>query len=181
MQAIRNDTIGGFNAFLAEQKKLPDRAVLSLYQFDHEHDVVYVGNDIQGAPELTEATFVPRGNTALFDAIGRTVTVTGERLARLPEGARPKRVIIVIVTDGQENASREYTGPQIRAMLELQRKQYSWEFVFLGANQDAITNGKAIGFVHAQNFVASPAGTRALYSNISGSISNYRGGHGYEP
>lgn len=179
MQAIRGDTVGGFNAFLEEQKKLPDPASLSLIQFDHEYEPVYRGIDIREAAQLTLETFVPRGNTALYDAVGRTIVKTGERLAKLPEAERPKRVLHLIITDGAENASREYTAAMLHSMITEQREKYSWEFVFLGANQDAVLNAQQIGVALASNFVADREGTHSLYDNMTTGTSDYRSGKGY--
>ena len=179
MQAIRTDTIGGFNSFLEEQKKLPDKASLSLIQFDHEYEPVYRGIDIQDAAKLTLETFVPRGNTALYDAVGRTIVKTGERLAKLPEAERPKRVLFLIITDGAENASREYSAAMLHSMITEQREKYAWEFVFLGANQDSFLNAQQIGVALAANFVADAQGTHSLYSNVSGGTSDFRSGKGY--
>lgn len=178
MQSCREATISGFNTFLAEQKKLPGEAFVSLYQFDDHYDTVYAGKPLAEAPELTAETFVPRGSTALLDAIGRTITGVGARLAALPDADRPDKVVIVIVTDGGENASREFTREQIFDLIGHQRDKYQWQFVFLGANQDAISTGASFGIMRGQSmtYAANAKGTEAAYQSLSASIGSVRSG-----
>ena len=142
MQSIKDDTIGGFDAFLSEQRRLSGRCMVSLVQFDNEYEEVYTGRDITDAPGLT---LVPRGSTAMLDAIGRAVNATGARLAALPEDQRPGTVIVGIMTDGLENASREFTYPTVKALIERQEQVYGWTFMYMGANQDAIEVGASLG------------------------------------
>ena len=150
MEAVRNDTIGGFNAFLKDQQSAGvGEATVSLIQFDDIIESVYRAIPLADARPLTVQTFVPRGSTALLDAVGQTIEETGARLAGLPEAERPDKVIFVIVTDGQENASRKYSMAQIGEMISHQRDSYQWEFVFLGANQDAIATAAHIGVPQA--------------------------------
>ena len=115
MESVKDDTIGGFNSFLAEQQKVAGEAVLSLVQFDDQYEVVYQDKDIRAADRLTEATFQPRGMTALLDAVGRTINAVGQRLASLPETERPDKVVLVIMTDGFENSSHEFSAAKISA------------------------------------------------------------------
>lgn len=146
MEAVRSDTIGGFNAFLKDQQNAGvGTATITLVQFDDIYEPVYRAIALTDAPPLTTKTFVPRGSTALLDAVGQAITETGARLAALPEAERPDKVIFVILTDGQENASHKCTMPQISDMIRHQRDTYNWEFVFLGANQDAIATAAQIG------------------------------------
>ena len=97
MESVKTDTIGGFNSFLSEQQKVTGEASLSLVQFDDQYEVVYLDKDINSADKLTEATFQPRGMTALYDAIGRTINSVGQRLSSTPENERPDKVIFVIL------------------------------------------------------------------------------------
>ena len=146
MEAVRADTIGGFNAFLTDQKNAGvGTATVTLAQFDDIYETVYLAIPLGDAPLLSAQTFVPRGSTALLDAIGKTIDETGTRLAALPEAQRPDKVIFVILTDGEENASLHFTMPQIADKIRHQRENYQWEFVFLGANQDAIATASQIG------------------------------------
>lgn len=178
MLSIAADTIGGFNRMLADQKAQPGEASFSLVQFDHEYQVVYTAVPIRQVEPLTEKTFEPRGSTALLDAIARTVDATGARLAAMPEGERPQKVICVIVTDGQENASKEFSRRQVFEKISHQRDVYQWEFLFLGANQDAISEAGAIGVpaTHAMNYAASAAGVASSYDSVSRATSRARSG-----
>lgn len=142
MQSIREDTIGGFAAFMAEQRKHPGECRVTLAQFDDRYEVVYTDRPIGDVPELD---LQPRGTTALLDAIGHIVTDAGTHLASLPESERPGTVIVGIMTDGYENASREWTHAAIKALISQQTKTYGWEFLYMGADQDAIEVGTSLG------------------------------------
>ena len=154
MASMSNEAVGGFNSFLESQQKLPGEAKLTLVLFDNEYIVAHDGRPIKDVSPLDEHTYVPRGTTALLDAIGRTINTIGEQLDKTPEIERPAKVLIVILTDGLENASQEFKRGQICSMIKRQREVYSWEFVFLGANQDAIQVGQQIGVApgHAVTF-----------------------------
>lgn len=176
MAAVRDDTIGGFNSFLEEQKAVPGSARVSLVQFDDRYEVLYENRSVQDAPMLSAKTFVPRGSTALRDAIGRTINATGARLTALPEAERPGKVLLIVMTDGEENASREFSGGQILDMITHQREKYQWEVVFIGANQDAVATGASYGIPqsNALNFAATPAGTRRMNAALSQATASFR-------
>lgn len=176
MESTKNDTIGGFNTFLTDQKALPGEADLTLALFDHEYTLVHDGVKLADVPELTSITYVPRGSTALRDAIGRTVNAMGAKLTSIPEDERPGKVILVIITDGEENFSKEFSADQIRIMLKEQQEKYSWEILYFGANQDAFAVGKVLGLANgaSTNYVSNSVGTRALYSSIGDSVSKSR-------
>ena len=140
MGSICKEAIDGFNSFLEAQKNLPGKARLTLVLFDNEYDVLCDGADIQSVKPLDKSTYVPRGTTALLDAIGRTVDDIGKRLSSTPESERPGKVIVAILTDGLENASTDYGYDQIAEIIRHQQQKYSWEFIFLAANQDAIAS-----------------------------------------
>jgi len=178
MAGIAVATIAGFNKFLAEQKALPGEALLTLAQFDDVYEVVHEAKPLQEVPELTAETFQPRGSTALLDAIGRTINSVGIRLAALPEPERPARVLMLIVTDGHENKSTEFRRQQIQEMVKHQREKYSWEFVYIGANQDALQVATAMNIApqNAMNYDASAMGTRDAWVGASSSLRSYRGG-----
>ncbi|CAM3566579.1 VWA domain-containing protein [Occultella aeris] len=142
MQSIKSDTVGGFDAFIAEQRGEPGRCTVSLAQFDNEYQEVYADRPIADVPSLD---LVPRGSTAMLDAIGRLINATGARLAALPEAERPGTVIVGIMTDGLENASKEFSRAQIKAMIGEQTDRYGWQFLYMGANQDAIEVGTGLG------------------------------------
>lgn len=145
MRSIRDATIEGFNEFLAAQKAVPGEAALTLAQFDHEYDIVHDAAPLANVEPLNTTTYVPRGSTALLDAIGRTIDGLGKRLAAMPEHNRPSRIIVAIMTDGLENASQTFTRARIFEMITHQRERYSWQFMFLGADQDAIAIGRDYG------------------------------------
>ena len=176
MNLIKNDMEGGLNQFFEEQKKEPGRATVTLTQFDTEYDVVYSGIDIQSVPK---AELVPRGGTALLDAVGRTIHEVGSRLSKTPEADRPGRVIFLIITDGQENSSREFTSEQVKALIKEQIEKYSWQFVYLGANQDAFAEAGHLGINIAVNYKADSAGARGMTSGMSAGVKSYRKGKGY--
>jgi hypothetical protein len=176
MNDVKSDTIGGFNSFLAEQQKVEGEASLSLVQFDDQYEVVYLDKVIRSADKLTDETFQPRGMTALFDAIGRTINSVGHRLALLPETERPNKVLLVILTDGFENSSQEFSAPKISEMINHQRSLYSWEFMFIGANQDAVLSAREIGIptAAALTYAANAQGTQIAFDAIAQKVANYR-------
>ena len=176
MESVKHDTIGGFNNFLSEQQRVEGEASLSLVQFDDQYEVVYEDRDLHAAAPLTERTFQPRGSTALLDAVGRTINSVGARLAALPEAERPDKVLMVVMTDGFENASREFTAARLSEMINHQRNVYSWEFMFIGANQDAVLSARELGIpaAAALTYAANSEGTEIAFSLAASKIANYR-------
>lgn len=142
MSSIRDDAEGGLNSFIEEQKQQPGDATFTLVQFDTEYEFVHKAVPISSVPRCD---LRPRGNTALLDAVGRAITETGERLSATKEEDRPGLVVFVILTDGMENSSREFSRDKIKEMIEHQQTNYNWKFVFLAANQDAFATGGAMG------------------------------------
>jgi hypothetical protein len=177
MESIRDDIIGGFNAFLEEQRALPGQATLTLVQFDSQdpYEVLLHFAPIQQAAKLTQASYVPRASTPLLDALGRGINDLEQSLLALPEEERPGKVVMLVVTDGQENASREFTKAQIVRMVEAKRGQ-GWEFVFLSADLEAIREVEAAGVVAANTlaFDKHAQGTRAAMSSTSRKLAQYR-------
>jgi len=174
MNAIRDDTIGGFNTFLAQQKEAEGDAVFTLAQFDNEYEVVHDFVDINDVPELDAKTFVPRGGTALLDGIGRTITELGAKLDNMVEEDKPSSVVVVVLTDGEENQSREYTRDQIFEMITEQTEKYSWEFIFLGAGQDAIAVGQSYGFAASKAASYSIDSMVNTFASVSKNVAGYR-------
>jgi uncharacterized protein YegL len=179
MQSIASDAIGGFNTFIEEQKKVPGTASVSLVLFDNEYLKIYENKNLNEVETLTAETFIPRGMTALLDAVGRTINTVGERLSQTPEEDRPEKVMVCILTDGLENASTEFTKNKIKEMITHQREKYSWEFAFLGANQDAFAEAGAIGIsqVYTASFLSTEEGTRKAYGHLNKMSSSYRTGN----
>ena len=145
MQPMVEPAIAGFNQFLREQTEAPGKARLTLVLFDNEYLVPCDGLPIEEVVELDTTTYVPRGSTALLDAIGRTITELGQKLAATPESDRPGQVIVAIFTDGYENASRHFDLHKINDLITNQRENYNWQFLFLAANQDAIATAAQMG------------------------------------
>jgi len=163
-----NDYLGGFNAFLDSQsKENSDEVLMSLYQFDHDYEIVYQDVPLKEVKKLTKDTFVPRGRTALFDAIGETLDNI--------KAKENESVIIVVLTDGEENASSEFTGKRISKMIS-KKKELGWEFVYLGANQDAILEGSKLGINNqsSRTFQVDKEGIEKCFSSLSQAVSDYR-------
>ena len=146
MQSSREATEDGWRDLINEQLGEPGRCDVTLAQFDSEYELLYPPIDIHVVPEFV---LHPRGRTALHDAAGRLITEVGQRLAALPEAQRPHRVICLIMTDGMENASCEWDRRRVRNLITQQREVYNWEFIFLGANIDAVEVGVDMGMDHA--------------------------------
>lgn len=179
MAAIKDDVIGGFNQFIADQQKVKKgECVFTLVQFDSNepYEVVCLAVPVKDMKLLTKDTYIPRACTPLLDSLGRTIVKTGERLAAMDDAARPGKVLFVIVTDGQENASYEYNRKQVFDMITIQRDQFKWDFLFLAANQDAIAEGGRIGTMASQSmkYDHTGQGIRAAMVATSAVVANYR-------
>ena len=174
MGHLRESTIAGFNDFVRDQRKETEggRALMSLTQFDDRYEVNFVGEPLENVPDLDAQSYVPRGSTALNDAIGRTVH---ELEAWTKAHDWTERVLVLIITDGLENASKEYSLAAIRALIE-RKENDGWNFVYLGANQDAYQEGEArsVRASYSRNFDASPAGVSAMYLDASVAARGYR-------
>lgn len=170
MASIDEATVVGVNRFIEEQKQVPGTATLKLVQFDDVYEAVFDA-PIAEAPELTlsktprpgQRIYEPRGSTALLDAIGRTITELGNGLAAMSEEDRPSKVIVIIMTDGLENASKVFKAPEVLDLIVQQRDVYKWDFVYLGANQDAIATAASMGIA---------AGSAINYSPIAPAAAN---------
>ena len=178
MYELQNDVIGGFNSFIADQKKVEGKATLSLIQFDNMYEVNYEMMDIQEVPDLNTQTYVPRGSTAMYDAIGKAILSLGSDLAAMNESNRPEKVIVLIQTDGQENDSHEFRQDTIKKMITEQEDTYNWEFVFLGANIDAVNAAGGIGISASKSMKSAnnAQGMRSAFFSLSSNISSYRTG-----
>lgn len=172
------DAIGGFNQFLKEQKAHPGEANLTLIQFDTTYNILYTGKPIREVEDLNTDTYRPGGGTALNDALARGIIETGKRLSDMPEANRPSKVICVVITDGEENSSKEHTKEQVQEMVKHQEEKYDWAFIYLGANVDAFHAAAQLGIQPqmAVAFCASPIGTRSAYDGASEAVSSYRTG-----
>jgi hypothetical protein len=172
MASVAEDTIGGFNAFVDRQKQEHGSARLTLVEFDHEHAVVYEREHIEDVSHLDPGSYVPRGERALLDAIGRTlITVRGAIAVERPS-ARPGNVVFVIITGGIDNASAEFTRSQIREMIRAHQEEEGWDFLFFGANQDALGEAASIGIDAAR--AASWKNARIFHDVYAEKIAQFR-------
>jgi hypothetical protein len=171
MHTIVDDTVGGFDAFIAEQRKTPGECRVTLCQFDDHYDEVYADRPIADVPSLVQ---VPPGTPPLLDAIARLVIDAGKRLAALPEDQRPGTVVVGIMTDGMENASREWTHPQVKELIERQTRDYQWQFLYLGADQDAIEVGMSIGVGAGHSVTYGRGNVKQALAATAANVSSYR-------
>lgn len=171
MTACREDMQGGINTFIAEQAKQPGSAEVALAQFDSHYELVW---PVQPIAEAGTYELIPRGSTALLDAMGRFITEIGEQLAARAEDARPGKVVVLIVTDGMENASREWTRAQVKELVTQQQNQWGWEFVFLGANMDAVGEAASFGITRNASLTYDVDNAGPVLAAASAYTSNLR-------
>jgi len=178
MGSLTEEVIGSFNNFLDEQKKVEGEATFTLIQFDDQYEVNFDAIDLQKTSHLDENTYVPRGMTALFDAVGKAIISTGKRLNDMEESVRPEKVIFLIQTDGEENASKEFSLKKVKSMIREQQEIYSWEFVFLGANIDAVSVAADIGIRQdrAMKYANNAQGTQEAFCSLSSNMASFRRG-----
>ncbi len=178
MQGLEADTIGGFNSMVEKQKKEPGEALLSTVLFSNRSEVVYDRVDIQKVEPMTDRQYCAYGSTALLDAIGDAIHHIADVHKYAREEDRPGKTIFVITTDGMENSSRRYSYEKVQQMVKHEQEKYSWEFLFLGANMDAITEAQRFGFRadRAVRYNCDSAGTSLNYEVLSKTISDVRSG-----
>ena len=175
MSGMESDTIGGFNSLLEKQKKVDGEAIVTTVLFDDRYELLHDRIGIKVINKIGENEYFVRGSTALLDAIGRTITKIENALNHTSEDERAEKVFVVIITDGYENASREFTYPMIKELIE-SKKGKNWEFIFLGANIDVAEESMRIGIARdrAVKFKVDPKGVRANYSVMSDVICKFR-------
>jgi len=178
MESIRDDIIGGFNAFLEEQQKLPGKATMTLVQFDSQYpyEVICRFAPVSKVPKLDRNVYVPRASTPLLDAIGRGINDLEASLGSVDDKLQPAKVVVAIVTDGQENASREFNKAQIVKMIEEKTKKNDWQFVFLSSDLNAIRDAEGYGFDIQMSLAydKDSQGTRNAFSVLSKNAADYR-------
>ena len=178
MAGLEADTIGGFNSLIQKQKREDGKAVVSTVLFDDKCEVLHDRKDLMGIALLTEEDYYVRGCTALLDAIGEAIHHIGNvhKYARAED--RPERTLFIITTDGMENASRKYGYEKVKRMIERQKERYGWEFLFLGANMDAVSVAGRFGIApeRAVRFHCDEKGTELNYRVLSETIANVRCG-----
>ena len=168
MGTIANDVIGGYNRFLEEQKEVEGDAKVTFVQFDDHYEVVYEGKPLSAAPNLDNKTFVPRGMTALYDALGKTLSTQKQRIEK---EAWADLVIVCVITDGQENASHEYTNATVKPLIK-DAEDRGWKFIYLGANQDSFAVTQNLGMTNTlsaaqANYTADAKGVGMAYASFS--------------
>ena len=178
MAQIADDVVGGFNTFLDEQRKTDGKARVTLVQFDGQapFKVLIDGEDLDKVRDLDPARYIPRGNTPLYDALGRMIAkIDAEILERADAGKPIEDQVVVIVTDGYENASREFSGKTLSDLIEARRSR-AWAFVFLGADESTYTEGAAMGVSQANTaqWAATGEGTAAMFASVSKETTTFR-------
>ena len=171
MDAIRSDAEGGINALLKAQAQEPGDVLLTLVQFDTVYEFLHHGVPLKDVPPYK---LEPRGGTALLDAVGRAILETGARLSAMPEADRPGLVLFVVMTDGQENSSREFDKARVREMIEHQQTHYNWHFTFLGANQDAFAEAGGMGMAASGTANVDVLKVAQAYAATSSKVSRMR-------
>lgn len=176
MCGLESDTIGGYNALLNKQKKVEGECVITTVLFDDQYELLHDRINLNGVAPITDKEYFTRGSTALLDAIGKTIQKIGNAQKHTAEQERAGKVMFVITTDGYENASREYTYKKIKQMIERQKKEHEWEFIFLGANIDAVETAEKFGIDagRAVNYHADSQGTQLNYDVVSDAVMTFR-------
>lgn len=177
MSGLEADTIGGFNSLIAKQKKEEGQAIVSTVLFDDRSEVLHDRVTLESIKTMTDRDYFVRGCTALLDAIGGAIHHIGNVHKYAREEDRPEKTLFIITTDGMENASRHYTYPKVKAMVERQKSRYGWEFLFLGANIDALEVAGHFGINkdYAANYHCDEEGTALNYEVLSEAICRVRG------
>ena len=176
MSGLEKDTIGGFNSFIEKQKQEEGDAIISTVLFDHEQEVLHDRKDLMDIKPLTEKDYYVRGSTALLDAIGNSIHHIGNVHKYARKEDVPNKTLFIITTDGMENASRKYTYEKVSKMIQRQQDKYNWEFIFLGANIDAIEVASKMGISEerAANFICDEKGTELNYQVLNEAVAQVR-------
>lgn len=176
MAHLEEDTIGGYNSFLKKQKNEEGEACVTTILFDDAYEIIHDNADIKKVNPLTDKEYYARGTTALFDAIGKTINHVKNRHKFAPENQIPSKTLVVIITDGYENASCEYNIRDVKAIIETQKEKHNWEFIFLGANIDAISAAGHIGIApdFAATYQADKMGTQMNFDAVDCVVSSVR-------
>lgn len=176
MSGLETDTIGGYNSMLEKQKVVEGECRITTVLFDNKYELLHDRIDIRAVSPITEKEYQVGGSTALLDAIGRTIHKIGNAQKHTANDYRAEKVLFVIITDGEENSSREYSAEKIKALIEQQKKNYGWEFIFLGANIDAVETAGRFGISadRAQNYHADREGVELNFRVMSEAVATFR-------
>lgn len=176
MAGLESDTIGGFNSMLEKQKKVDGECRITTVLFDNRYELLHDRIDIRAVSPMTEREYQVGGSTALLDAIGRTIQKLVHVQKNTAEEYRAESVMFVIITDGAENASREYSAAKVKAMIEEEKAKCGWEFVFLGANMDAVETAGRFGISadRVADYVPDEEGTALNFAMMSDAVAGFR-------
>jgi uncharacterized protein YegL len=176
MGGLEKDTIGGYNSMLEKQKAVDGECLITTVLFDNDYELLHDRIDIKAVSPITEKEYCVGGSTALVDAIGRTIHKIGNVQRHTADDYRAEKVMLVIITDGEENVSREYSAAKVKEMIERQKSRYNWEFIFLGSNIDAVeTAGKfGINADRAVDYVPDGEGTALNFKMMSETVAGFR-------
>ncbi|HIU68213.1 MAG TPA: VWA domain-containing protein [Candidatus Caccomorpha excrementavium] len=176
MSGLEKDTIGGYNSLMEKQRKLDGECVITTVLFDNRYELLHDRIDLRAVAPITEKEYFVGGATALLDAIGRTIHKIAAVQEHTAEEYRAEKVMFVIITDGEENASREYSAAQVKELIKRQKERYGWEFVFLGANIDAVETAGRFGIDanRAVDYVPDGRGTELNFRMMSETVAAFR-------
>lgn len=182
MMPRRNDAIGGFNQFIKEQKAIPGEALLSFFTFNSEIGLksVFENKNLKDVNDITENDYFPNSMTPLLDSLGDIIEKIGKRLDFLQEDAKPEKVVVAVMTDGEENFSQKFNLKKVAEMVKHQQDKYNWLFVFLGANIDSFANSASLGikfdpkYKNVVNYAHTCDGYRAAYSSMGETVTMWR-------
>ncbi len=176
MSGLEKDTIGGYNAMLLKQRAVEGECLITTVLFDNDYVLLHDRIDLRAVSPMTDEAYRVGGSTALIDAIGKTISKIDNAQRHTADAYRAEKVLFVIITDGEENASRAYTAGQVKALIRQQKEKYGWEFIFLGANIDAVETARRFGIAsdRAQNYHADKIGTTLNFRAMSDAVATFR-------
>ncbi len=176
MSGKESDTIGGFNSLIEKQKKEEGDALVTVVLFDDQYELLYDRISLKEIPEMTTKEYYVRGSTALLDSVGKTINSIKSKQDGTDEASKPGKTMFVIITDGYENASREYRRSTIKNLIETRKKENDWEFLFIGANIDSVTEAESLGIdaSRAANFRTDAAGASSMFAAVGNVVAEVR-------